>query len=205
MQKRGKLYHRRALRRGCHNRSLLARQSGSQIVEFLAAIVLLLGFLVIPCLDLAIVPIRWMMAQELINSYVRTLSMCETFTESQHIIDSDPSLKIRLLRLGGVEVESLKLVLKITRVRHEQSEIQSLEVLYPGQIPSAWLPDGSFAPCTYSLDIDAKLTIAPAVVMKWERMPVPGLTEPIPVSLRASHEWMNLGLDPNTGKYFVNE
>src|SRR5208283_178789 len=116
MREQGKVYHRRAVCRGYNARPLLRRQNGSQIVEFAAAIILLITFVLFPCLDLVIVPIRWMMAQELIDSYVRTLSMCETFSESLHMLDSDPSLRTRLLRLGGVQVESLSLRLKITRV-----------------------------------------------------------------------------------------
>jgi hypothetical protein len=205
MREQGKVYHRRAVCRGYNARPLLRRQNGSQIVEFAAAIVLLITFVLIPCLDLAIVPIRWMMAQELIDSYVRTLSMCETFTESLHMLESDPSLRTRLLRLGGVQVESLNLRLKITRVFRDTSAAQSLEVIHPGSIPAAWLPDGALAPCAYALDIDVRGSIAPALLTKLQGMRIPGLTVPIPVPLSASHEWTNLGRDPNTEKYFINE
>src|SRR5262249_48085388 len=140
-----------------------------------------------------------------IDSYVRTLSMSETFTESLQILDRDPSLRTRLLKLGGVQVDSLSLSLKITRVKPRNSEKQSVEVLRPGEIPPSWLPNGPLSPCTYDLHIETKLLIAPALVMKWEKMPVPGLTTSIPVYLHASHEWMNMGQDPNTEKYFINE
>jgi hypothetical protein len=205
MSGRGKLYHWAAAYSGCHNRRTLRRRSGSQIVEFAAAIILLVFFVSIPCLDLAIVPIRWMMAQQLIDSYVRTLAMCETFSESLRILDTDPSLTTRLEKLGGVKVNSLKLTIQITRVLTNKGELQVFEVHSPGQIPSAWLPNGSFAPCTYALRIDAGLSISPALLIKFGNAPVPGLTEPIPVSLQALHEWTNLGRDPNTEKFCINE
>jgi len=206
MRGRGKLYHRVAVYGGCHSRRTLARATGSQIFEFAAAIVLLFAFVSIPCLDLAIVPIRWMMAQQLLDSYCRTLAMCETFTESLHILETDPSLTTRLVQLGGVQVNSLKVTLKITRVMSNEAESQRvLEITSPGQIPSAWLPNGCMAPCTYALQIDARLAIAPAILMNWGNKPIPGLTEPIPVSLRSLHEWTNLGRDPSTQKYCINE
>jgi hypothetical protein len=205
MRVRAKLYHRRAVGRDCDNRQTLRRRNGSQIVEFAAAIILLIGFVAVPCLDLAIVPIRWIMAQQLIESYVRTLAMCETFTESLHTLDTDPSLTTRLVRLGGIQVESLNPTLKITRVLPDQTAMQSVEIHIPRQIPAAWLPNGAFAPCTYALHIDARLSIAPAVLMTLKGMTIPGLTAPIPVLLHASHEWMNLGQDPNTEKYCINE
>jgi hypothetical protein len=166
---------------------------------------LLLGVACIPLLDLAIVPIRWMMAQELINSYVRTLSMCETFSESQRAIETDPSLKTRLQRLGGTNVNQIDLRINITRVSHRPGEASSLDVTQPGRIPAAWLPDGSFAPCMYLLKLDVKASIDPAILFRWSGMRVPGLTESIPVLLTASHEWPNLGQDPATEKFFINE
>jgi hypothetical protein len=205
MRGQGKLYHRTAVYCGYHKRQTFTREAGSQMVEFVAAIMLLVFFVLIPCLDLAVVPIRWMMAQQLIDSYVRTLAMCETFTESLHTLESDPSLSTRLVRLGGVQVESLNLTLKITRVSPNKAEMRLFELHKPGEIPAAWLPNGAFAPCTYALNIEAELSIAPAVLIKLGKMNIPGLTEPIPVTMGASHEWTNLGRDPNTEKYWMNE
>lgn len=166
---------------------------------------LLLGVACIPLLDLAIVPVRWMMAQELINSYVRTLSMCETFSESQHAIETDPSLKARLQRLGGTNVDQINLRINITRVSQRPGDPVSLDINKPGGIPESWLPDGSFAPCVYLLKLDVRASIDPAILFRWSGMHVPGLTEPIPVLLTASHEWPNLGRDPATEKFFINE
>jgi hypothetical protein len=146
-----------------------------------------------------------MMAQELINSYVRTLAMCETFSESQRMIETDPSLKTRLLRLGGTSVDKIDLCLNIARLSQNPGEVASLDVIQPGCIPAAWLPDGSFAPCVYSLKIDVRATIAPAILISWSGMSIPGLTAPIPILLTASHEWPNLGRDPATEKFFVDE
>src|SRR5262249_20279200 len=67
-------------------------QSGSQISEFGAGLILLIACAVLPLLDLIVVPIRWMLAQEIVNSYVRTLARCETLTDSFKTMDADPSL-----------------------------------------------------------------------------------------------------------------
>jgi hypothetical protein len=205
MRDSSKLYHRCAAGFGRAKRLRTHRRNGSQIVEFAAAIFLLTGFVAVPALDLSIVPIRWVMAQQLIDSYVRTLAMSETFTEALHILETDPSLTTRLVKLGGVKVESLDLTLKITRVVQNPAEAKSFEVHAPGNIPPAWLPNGACQPCTYALHIDAKLAIAPALMIGFEGMSIPGLTAPIPVLVHSSHEWMNLGQDPATEKYFMNQ
>lgn len=199
------LYHRRMLNPARIGQRLMRTQIGSQMTEFAAGLVLLITVAFVPLLDLAIVPVRWMMAQELLNSYVRTLSMCESFSEARHAMESDPSLQTRLLRLGGIGVKAINLHLKITRVSHDPSAAESIEVDRPGRIPAGWLPDGALAPCMYLLRTDIQATIAPAILMSWPGMSIPGLTEPVPLSLTASHEWLNLGRDPSNEKYFINE
>jgi len=186
-------------------KSIVRSKRGSQIAEFGAALVLLSLFLVLPLLDLLIVPIRWMMAQELINAYVRNLAMCETFSQSIQTMEADPSLRTRLIRLGGVEIQSTNLLIKVTRISQNPALVKSIEVSKPGTIAAQWLPDGALAPCGYSLVIDVKAAISPGLLLRWEQASMPGITAPFPISVSASHEWVNLGKDPATGKFFINE
>lgn len=201
----GKVYHRHKRCPMSNRRRRAKTRTGSQIPEFAAALMLLFGVALAPLLDLAVVPIRWMLAQEIVNSYVRMLAICESYSESCRAIDADPSMQTQLLRLGGVSVKHIDLNLKITRVPHGQSVPEFIEVHLPGCIPNAWLPNGTFAPCVYMLNINVEASVAPAVLMNWQSKRIPGLTEPIPVILTASHEWANLGRDPATEKYFINE
>jgi hypothetical protein len=199
-----KVYHCRTPSQS-HAKQPLRSQTGSHLVEFAAGVFLLVAVAFLPLLDLAIVPIRWMMAQEFVNNYVRTLAMCESYSESRRALNSDPSLRTRLLRLGGVGVQDINLHLEITRVSRNPSKADSLEVHLPGCIPSSWLPDGALAPCMYLLKIDVQAFISPAILMNWPGPSIPGLTAPIPIRVAASHEWTNLGRDPSTEKYFINE
>jgi hypothetical protein len=205
MRRLVKVYHRRLSSSSNIASPLPRSQKGSQISEFAAALMLLVTVVFIPLLDLAIVPVRWMMAQELINSYVRTLAMCESFSESIRTEEADPSLQTRLLKLGGVDVKTMRLHLNITRVSKNRDTVEYTDIDKPASIPAEWLPDGALAPCVYLLKIDIEALISPAILLKWEGMTVPGLTAPIPLMLTASHEWVNLGRDPTTEKYFINE
>jgi hypothetical protein len=202
------VYHRGVSLQRIRGRSLLRvkeRALGSQIVEFGSALFLLFVFIFLPLLDLAIVPIRWMMAQELINTYVRTLAMCETYTQSLCTMEADPSLRARLLNIGGIEVTSTTLYLTITRTSMNNDSTKFIEVRKPGAIPDEWLPDGKLAPCQYLMVLDVKATISPAVLLKWGTLSIPGLTKPIPISIVVLHDWGNLGKDPASEKYFMNE
>jgi hypothetical protein len=200
-----KVYHCSAQSRSSVSQTLYRSQTGSQISEFAAAILLLVTVIFVPMLDLSIIPIRWMMAQEIINGYVRTLALCESYTESLRAMEADPSLRTRLIKLGGVGVQDVNLRLNITRISPCKGQPKTIDVTKPGSIPQAWLPNGAFAPCEYLLEIDVQALISPAITMNWLGTSIPGLTAPIPVSLVATHEWPNLGKDPTTQKYFINE
>lgn len=176
-------------------------QAGSQISEFGAGLVILVVFILVPILNLVVVPIRWMMAQEMMDTYARKLAMCETLSQSFQLIESDPSLSTRMRSIGGIEIEYIDLSLKISR----SSERKSYTVKQPQSIPPAWLPDAGNESSVYSLELETKARLFPAIVFNAGQVKIPGLTEPIPLVLRSTHKWGNLGRDPRTGKFFINE
>src|SRR5438105_2584211 len=91
-------------------------KSGAQLAEFGPALIILVGVVLVPLLDFTIVPVRWLLAHELIEDYARRLALCETFSESRSVLNADPSLKVRLEHLGGVFLKDLSLNLRISRV-----------------------------------------------------------------------------------------
>ncbi len=186
-------------------RPLNRNHVGSQMAEFAAALSLLLAFIFLPLLDLAIVPVRWMTAQELVNTYTRNLAMCETHSQALCALEADPSLRDRLQKIGGINVSSTDLHLSITRISTNHETSKSIEIHKPGTIPADWLPDGAFAPCQYSLVLEVKASVSPAVLLNWGTLAVPGLTQPIPISIVVLHDWGNLGRDPASEKFFMNE
>jgi len=171
-------------------------------VEFAAAISILVGFLIIPLIDFAVVPIRWMLAQELVNDYARKLALSEKFSQSFARMEADPSLRTRLQRLGGVTANSVSLHLRISRVNKRGDEIVCER---PLRVPPAWLPDNAMSPCAYSLELIVDASISPAILFSLDGVSIPGLTTPIPIMIKASHEWGNLSRNPSSGEFFINE
>ncbi len=190
-----------------HNprKRLRTQRGAAPIAEFAAGLIILISLVFVPLLDLTIVPIRWMLAQELVNGYARKLALCESFSGSFRVMEADPSLATQLKNLGGVSVQSIKLYLRVTRVfRYPHvEEIRIVET--PGQIPRPWLPDGDNRPCAYALVLEVRSLMSPAILLPNKDFDVPGLTRPIPIVITALHEWENLGRNPTTGSYFLNE
>ncbi len=188
-------------------RTLARGQKGSQTIEFAAALTLLVTFILIPWIDISVILMRWMMAHEMISASSRELAFCETFGQSCKNLQAQPALKNRLTAIGGVDVQSMDLQLRIARVRRT-SDVNSEEVFLvtnPGQIPPAWLPDGAKAPCTYSLLLKVNFLMSPAWLLSGVSCSIPGLTVPVPLSITILHEWENLGKNPISGRFFVNE
>lgn len=180
-------------------------QGGSQITEFAAALVLLVALVLLPVVDLTIVPIRWMLAQEIVTGYARRLALCETLSQCHRTLEMDPSLRSKLESLGGLGVESIKVRLRVSRVFQSPHPKEVLLVERPRSIPPSWLPDGVKAPCLYTLELEVKTLLSPAVLFRNTGCQIPGVTAPFPLLLTAAHEWAHYGRNPSTGSYFLNE
>lgn len=180
-------------------------QAGSQISEFGGALIILVVFVLIPMLDFVVVPVRWMMAQEIVNNYARKLAMCETLSQSYATMEADPSLKVLLQNIGGVGVKSIDLHVRISRTSTLKGETESYIVNQPRRIPSAWLPIADNQSRLFSLELIVHSNMSPAILLSGINLPIPGITAPIPMIVTASHEWGNLGRNPRTGNYFINE
>jgi hypothetical protein len=185
--------------------SIKRRRSGAQLMEFAAAITVL-ALVIIPLVDLSLVPVRWMLVQELVNGYSRQLAFCETFGQCCQMLEADASFKEKLKSFSGVGIDYAKVQMRITRIGGEGRPQEELIVSHPREIPPAWLPNGAKGPCIYALDLQVRSAIAPAVLMpKSSIASVPGLNAPFEFSISSSREWANLGRNPLTNKFFLNE
>lgn len=100
----------------------------------------------------------------------------------------------------GVRVTAVSPALLIAKVN---DPTQTLRVEQPGKIPPYWQPDkGSF---NYSLNVLVNTRIDPLVSVQFFGLKVPGLTEPADVVMTGNALWENMGRDPITTEYYVNE
>ncbi|MBY0552456.1 MAG: hypothetical protein K2W95_34565 [Candidatus Obscuribacterales bacterium] len=203
-----KVYHqnKRYWRPGRKFAAPARKERGSQIVEFGASIGIFFACILLPLLDFGIIPVRWLMARELITKATRQISYCETFSQALAKPKLDGALVDDLRRLGGVEVDHLSVTLKISRIpKNAGDSVESITVRAPHEIPQEWLPNGSKAPCTYTIGLEAGLMMSPALVFQAGSLPMPGVNAPILFKINAMREWEHSGRDPVTGKFFINE
>jgi len=175
---------------------------GAQILEFGGALFIFLTCIVLPLIDLSFIPMRFGLGKSLISTRVRHLAQVETLGEALQDESKDNSLKGILSGLDGIVVKSSRLSLIIKSSKSEPPEIT---IDRPGAIPKKWLPDGSASPCQYSLDLVVDVDVFPLIVVPVPWVKVPGLTAPVPLQFNEVSVWENLGRDPLTGEFSMNQ
>lgn len=174
---------------------------GQQITEFGAALVLLFLIFFMPMLDLGILPIRWFLSREIVANYARKLSLCETYSQALSMLNADPSMETQLIRLGGVKPRNIRCDLIVSSVRSGERFV----VTQPRTVPGQWLPNGSRAPCDYAMEVAADVDISPVFLVNIGGGKIPGLNCPVSFTIAAEANWENLGRDPVTKVFFLNE
>jgi hypothetical protein len=178
------------------------RKIGHQMVEFSAAIVVLVICVLIPIIDLSVLPLRLLLWQEALNSDVRKLAQSEKFSSAKESLDTDKSLLIYTNRIDGIRLLGANSVLTISKQTPPYETFATDEI---NSIPPKWLPTGIKAPCTYELQVSTTVEVSPLIMFNGFKTPIPGLTAPFIFTNKARNHWENSSRDPVTGMFFMNE
>lgn len=107
-----------------------------------------------------------------------------------------------LSRVNGVK----PMAANLTMVVESQGQGgPSIKVSDPSEIPQDWLPNGKNCPCLYRLELSVKAEVEPLFLVPVGGNGIPGLNASVPLTVTKSAIWENLGRDPLTGKYYLNE
>ena len=173
------------------------RTIGAVMTEFSAAMVVFICLFLIPLIDIGVIPIRYFMAQGVLNDTAVKLALCEKRSAAYDILLEDIQWRA-LLEKVGVHVKGAKLNLLIV----SQNTTSQSVVKRNQQVQPEWLPQGTKAPCVYTLEMAAQCDIAPLVST---RAGIPGLTGPMRFVITSRAQWENMGRDPKSGEYYINE
>ncbi|MBI4533031.1 MAG: hypothetical protein HY711_03710 [Candidatus Melainabacteria bacterium] len=186
----------------CRTSLARLRLKGQQAAEFAGAITILVLCIFLPLMDLVVVPVRVGLATASVNSYVRELSRLDRLSQAFEMLDTDPRWKTSLARLGGVSAKTARLSLVVDSI-DELGMHANLDG--PRAVPAEWLPDGAHCPCNFMLSLQVHAEIFPLVTVPIGGVHVPGLNAPFQVVLNSQAAWENLGRNPATQEYFLNE
>lgn len=175
---------------------MIKRNQKGTMAEFGPAMIVFVCFIMTPLIDVSAIPVRYLIAQGVLAETAQKLALAESRTEAVAIAENGQWRNI--LRGCGVTVTPQPLKL-IVCGKEEADRI----VLNPGEpVPPQYLPAGVKAPCIYSMELSVIAALPP---LYNGTSGLPGFTAPINVNLSARSNWENMGRDPGTRRYFINE
>ncbi|MBX9689633.1 MAG: hypothetical protein K2X27_23180 [Candidatus Obscuribacterales bacterium] len=170
---------------------------GAALIEFAAAFLLLVVFFFIPLVNLSFIALRYFIAEGAIQEFAHRLALTDKRSESYANLAGD-SFWSDFCRGSGIEVNSSKLELVICGANSgEELRLQEGE-----RVPDEWLPGGSKAPCIYTYDLSARITI-PAIYNGGP--PIPAVSAPLQIKIDGRSAFENLSRNPASTEYFINE
>jgi len=177
-------------------------QAGSQILEFGGAIFVFIACLILPLIDLSIIPIKFGLGKSVVANRVRQLAQSETLSEAFKDHATGTSFNQVLKGLGGIQIRSSSLALAIVSNKNVSHKVM---IVRPGTIPKNWLPEGTESPCEYTLNLTVDVDIYPLFIVPLPEVKIPGLTGPLVLQYHEIALWESLGRDPLTGEFYLNE
>ena len=142
---------------------------------------------------------RWAISSQIVSAWTQSAAKKRKLSDAFKSFYTD-RFTIEVSNPSGVKVTSVAPALLIAKVNDPS---QTLRVEEPGKIPLNWQPDkGSY---NYSLYVLVQSRIDPLVTVQFFGLKVPGLTEPADVTMSGSSLWENMGRDPITTEFYVNE
>ncbi len=178
------------------------RKKGQQLADFSVAFGFFIIFVVLPLINLGVVPVRFLMAQSSVGSFIKQLSLCESMSEAFKKVKADNEIEKMLNSIGGTHVKSVRLAIVINSQKKlgNQTEVDKQR-----SIPKTWLPDGENCPCQYMIKLSADMEIEPLITLPKVGGGIPGLNAPFALTITNIAPWENLGVNPATQQYFLNE
>jgi hypothetical protein len=175
------------------------RSRGSALAEFAPALFILIIGVTIPLLDLGFVPIRVGLAYAVLTDVVRNIALSNKATDAYAKVKPESWWSTTLAKCG-VKVRNPELFINVIGPNNERQRVTSASV---GSIPANLLPDPIKGTGIYRLELVVDMDISPLLVMGGKG--IPGLTSPVSMTMRTEAAWENLGRDPETKEYYINE
>ncbi len=176
------------------------RSKGSALAELAPALFILIIGIVIPLLDLGFVPIRYALAYAVLTDVVHNLALSNKASDAYGKLRTDNWWRSALSKCGVKVRKEPELSIDVIGPNGERQRFASGNL---GSIPANLLPDPKKGPGIYRLELVVNMNISPLLVMQGGG--VPGLTAPVPMTVRTQAAWENLGRDPETKEFYINE
>ncbi|MBX9686980.1 MAG: hypothetical protein K2X27_09775 [Candidatus Obscuribacterales bacterium] len=179
---------------------------GATLLEFAAALSLFFCCLFVPLIDIAFIPVRYLLAYNNLDTVVHHMSLFEKRSQALQFLHADLSWK-KQLESCGVTVKNVKASLIVC----DPAGSSKLTLAEGAKVPSRLLPSAvksAGVGCTYALELSTTVDIPPLFD---SHVGLPGFSKAIEFKISSRAQWENLSPDPYTTgdsksvQYYINE
>lgn len=173
------------------------RKTGSSMTEFSGAMVIFILFIFAPLINVGILPVRYLIAHGIMTEMTHRMAVCEKRTEASKLLKTN-LWWTTLLGACGVAVKNPEASLTI--VDKDGGNKKTIGIGVP--LTNDQLPNGTMGPFMYSIQLAADCDISPLFNAG---AGLPGFTKPVTIRMSSQAQWENLGRNPETTFYYINE
>jgi hypothetical protein len=174
-------------------------KTGSNAVEFTYCLVFLFFLILLPLANYGTFMTRWAISSQIVTAWTQNMAKKRKLSDAFNTLRTEQFYK-EVANPTGVQVKTVTPALIISQV---MDPTKSMRVETPGKVPPNWQPNGGNY--NYTLQVVVLSQIDPLVTVQFFGMKIPGLTEPAEVTMSASSLWENMGRDPVTTEFYLNE
>ncbi len=167
------------------------------MTEFSGALIIFILFIFAPLIDIGILPVRYLIAHGTIAEMTHRMSVCEKRSEAQSLLKAN-TWWTDFLAKCGVSVHNTEASFVIVG----KGGNDKTKVILGNALSDDQLPNGNKGPFMYSLQLNCDCDIAPLFNAQ---AGLPGFTSPITFHMNSQAQWENLGRDPQSSLYYINE
>lgn len=177
---------------------------GATLTEFAAALSLFFCCIFVPLVDVAFIPVRYLLTYNNLDSVVHQMALSEKRSQSLQFLHSDKASWKKQVECWGVKVKNVSANLLIC----EQTGNSKVTLAEEAKIPGPLLPNGGNGGRIYALEITTSVDVPPLFNSEGG---LPGFSRPIEFKFRNRAQWENLSPDPYTTsdpksvQYYINE
>jgi len=167
------------------------------MTEFSGAMVIFILFIFAPLINVGILPVRYLIAHGVMTEITHRMSVCDKRSDAKKLLQTN-TWWTNLLKACGVAVKNPQASLII--IDKDGGNKSTVDIA--STLTDDLLPNGSGGPFMYSIQLTADCDISPLFNAG---AGLPGFTSPVTLHMSSQAQWENLGRNPETTFYYINE
>lgn len=167
------------------------------MTEFSGAFMIFILFIFVPLINIGILPVRYLLAHGAMSEMAHRMAVCEKRSDAAKLLADNKWWSSFLTKCGASVKDPSGSLIVVGNGGGSKTTVG-----LGTNLPEDKLPNSAQGPYMYSVQLNCDCDIAPLFNA---HAGLPGFTKPITFKMSSQAQWENLGRDPQTLLYYINE